>query len=487
MQGPPPRLLDWLLERESATLRPASVDWATVGTPALRARAMPHQIQAVNRVVDACEGRAILAMPTGTGKSLVSAAAAAHYGGRVLVVASAQQQWRHEFETWTDMRCVLVNGASGDIGARGVDVVISTYKSVGLRSDIMATEWTTVIVDESHKLGGDCDTNAAVVRLCARARCALMVSATPMKGRPRELFNPLSALVPRVFDNRKFFEKRYCDAKMGKFGYEANGSTFTDELRLVVLHSLRVTCGDKTEVLPDLPPISFQDVRLPMPAEVRREFEDMQREYKELTKRAEEAPPHLREQAKLRRDALSMKMFKRTGEVKAPHAVRWLLEELLAKLQPDPTHKVLVFCHHQSVVQETCDALKRAGVPHVSVHGGTPLKKRHEALEAMRDPLDASARVAVLTLGTSAESLNLTGATEVVMFQLSFTPAQNDQAFARAWRKGATRPVTVYRMLADDTSDETILRIHRTKNAHNERLFGPGDDGPPQKTARMTS
>lgn len=466
VEAPHPRLLEFFGEKGR---RGDPADWAALGSPALRSCAMPHQVAAVNRIVEELGGRAFLAMPTGTGKTLTAAAVAAHYGGCVLVVASAQHQWVEEFEAWAEFPFhSIVNGAQGELPPEGEPgVVVCTYKSVGLRADVAARRWTTVIVDESHKMGGDCDTNAAVVRACERARCVLLVSATPMKGRPAELFNSFRCLLPKVFTNRRAFEARYCDGKVGRFGYEARGATNTEELA-ALFDRLSVSC-DKAAALPDLPPIRFHDVRLEMPRPVLEEFERMQAEYEELTRRAEQAPEHLRVSIKLKRDALSMRMYQRTGEAKAPFCVAWLLE-LLGRTPPD--EKVLVFVHHVSVMDEACAALEAAGVGHVRVDGTVSAKRRHESLKAIRDPADPRARVAVLTLGTCAESLTLApGACVVVMFQLAFTPAINDQAYARAWRKGATRPVEVYRLIAGGTADETVLRIHASKERTTERIF----------------
>jgi len=466
VEAPDPRLIDLLCETHKGH---TAVDWSALGSPTLRANVMPHQVRAVDRVVAELGGRAIVALPTGTGKSLTAAAVAAHYGGWVLIIASAQTQWREEFEMWTEFESyVIVNGSNGEMpDAASSAVVISTYKSVGLREDIKKRKWTTVIVDESHKLGGDCDTNKAIVDVCKRAKCALMVSATPMKNRPREMFNTLRALLPHVFTNRKKFEERYCDGKQGRFGYEANGATNTEEMSALVDH-LSVTC-DKHAVLPDLPPITYEDVRLTMSAEVVQEFQEMQTEYDDLTRRADEAPEHLKEMYKFKRDAVSTRMYVHTAEVKTPHCVAWLLD-FLGK-QKDRTEKVLVFYHHELVKKMVCAALTEAGVGYVQIDGAVPTNKRHAMLRPIRDPHDEKTRVALLTLGTCAESLNLCGACVVVMFQLAFTPAQNDQAYARAWRKGATRPVRVYRMIANGTHDETMLRILSKKETVTEKIF----------------
>ena len=46
-----------------------------------------------------------------------------------------------------------------------------------------------------------------------------------------------------------------------------------------------------------------------------------------------------------------------------------------------------------------------------------------------------------------------------------WNPAVEDQASDRAYRLGQQRPVTVYRLVARGTVEESILKLHRSKRA----------------------
>lgn len=468
VDAPNPKLVDWL---ESTGPRGDPLNWKTIGSDLLRSSIDLHQVKAVNRVVEELGGRAFVALPPGTGKTLTSVTIAAHYGLPILAIVptSAQGQWKEEFGMWTDFSpCTFVKGARKEDEDPLGDVVVTTYTSVQMRpDDVGKRKWKTVIIDESQSLGGDCDTNAAIVKICERAQCVLAVSGTVMNGRPRELFNVFRSLMPKIFTNRKVFEKRYCEAKIGRFGYENRGAAHVDELE-TVFNYMMVTCS-KEEVLKNLPPITYTDVRFDMSDDDKTEFADMERKYKELGKKAESAPMELAVKLKSAMDALSGKMRMRTGQAKLPQAVEWILNLLSNR---DPTEKVLVFCHYISLLDEVCTALKDRNIGYARIDGKVPTHKRFEAIKAIKNPNDPSARVGVLSLGTGATALNLApGANIVVLLEMSFTPSDHEQACARSWRRGAKRPVEVYRMIANSSYDDVILRIHASKERTADQIF----------------
>ena len=58
-----------------------------------------------------------------------------------------------------------------------------------------------------------------------------------------------------------------------------------------------------------------------------------------------------------------------------------------------------------------------------------------------------------------------------------WNPAVEDQASDRAHRIGQQRPVTVYRLVAKDTIEERILKLHADKRDLADGLLEGTDDG----------
>ena len=59
--------------------------------------------------------------------------------------------------------------------------------------------------------------------------------------------------------------------------------------------------------------------------------------------------------------------------------------------------------------------------------------------------------------------LKITRANHVFHFDRWWNPAVEDQASDRAHRIGQERPVTIYRLIMQDSIEEQILRLHRDK------------------------
>ena len=83
----------------------------------------------------------------------------------------------------------------------------------------------------------------------------------------------------------------------------------------------------------------------------------------------------------------------------------------------------------------------------------------------------------LISLRAGGAGLNLTAADYVIHMYPWWNPAVEDQASDRAHRIGQERPVTIYRLVAQDTIEERILQLHAGKRDLADGLLAGTEDG----------
>jgi SNF2 family DNA or RNA helicase len=73
--------------------------------------------------------------------------------------------------------------------------------------------------------------------------------------------------------------------------------------------------------------------------------------------------------------------------------------------------------------------------------------------------------ILLVSLRAGGTGLNLTAADHIFLLDPWWNPAVEDQAADRAHRIGQTRPVMVYRLVAQETVEERILALQVRKRA----------------------
>ena len=143
------------------------------------------------------------------------------------------------------------------------------------------------------------------------------------------------------------------------------------------------------------------------------------------------------------------------------------VEELL-----EGGHKALVFSQfvkHLKLIEEWA---KKQGISYQYLDGSTPLKKRQERIEAFQR---GEGDFFLISLKAGGTGLNLTAADFVIHTDPWWNPAVEDQATDRAHRIGQERPVTVYRLVAENTIEEKILNLHAKKRDLADSLLAGTD------------
>ncbi len=136
-----------------------------------------------------------------------------------------------------------------------------------------------------------------------------------------------------------------------------------------------------------------------------------------------------------------------------------MLRDPLIELK-DEGHRVLVFSQFVQHLQLIRQMLDEEKITYQYLDGSTPADQRAREVDAFQN---GDATAFLISLKAGGTGLNLTAADYVIHMDPWWNPAVEDQATDRAHRIGQTKPVIVYRIIAQGTIEEEILKLHDTK------------------------
>ncbi len=336
---------------------------------------------------------------------------------------------------------------------RPFDVVITSYAILQLEADrLAALSFEVAILDEAQLIKNAQTLRAkAAFRLVAKARFA--TTGTPIENRLGELHSLFRFLNPGFLGTEKTFEARFA----GPIEREKNAQVRDQLRRLISPFVLRRT---KSQVLPELPARTEVTLRVDLGIEELALYEALRE--KTLEGLASDASRNQRilllaAITRLRRAASNSKMV--LPDSTAPSAKLEALEELLDELL-EGGHKALIFSQfvdHLSLIRAM---IERRGVGYQYLDGATSGARRETAIEEFQA---GKSSVFLISLKAGGFGLNLTAADTVIHMDPWWNPATEDQASDRAHRIGQSRPVTIYRIVANGTIEEKILELHHRK------------------------
>lgn len=303
-------------------------------------------------------------------------------------------------------------------------------------------------------------TQAICRSVLERDGSAWLVTGTPQKKDPRDLFTVLSLAGLHTAAGWPDFESFRLDfgGTFGPWGLEwpseppaANLQRIEQGLRAVMLRRLKV------DVMPELPPKQWVDVEVEISREAAREADkavaalkalgiDLEKTTLEALAAASEGPAF--QEVSRARNALA--------QAKVPA----LLEVLREHEDAYPQDPILCWSVHKAPLRALREAMGK----------GWDLIVGQETSEAKVTRLvDAFQRGELrglgLTLAKGATSLTLTRAWRAVFVDLLYTPADNVQAEDRIHRFGQTWPVIYTRLWARHAIDRRVRELLAERTA----------------------
>lgn len=470
----------WETADEQAASEPASLD-----VPGLTATLYPYQARGIAWMHDALRrtGGLILADEMGLGKTIQM------LGVLLLEQPSPQEpalivcpttliaNWVREIEKFAAGLSVLVH--RGPDRARlhrnlqGRQIVITTYDT--LVNDLVlfkAVRWSYLICDEAQAIKNpEAQRRLAVAEVPRRH--TIPVTGTPVENHLLDLWSLADVAVPGLLGPQTWFETQFPDTE------DAARALAKVTGPIILKRQVRDVAQDLPERIDIEVPVELGSALV---ADYDRVLDETIAKYPtagalvatgqlqlfcahpwlQATDTVAEGWEERISVARQSGIALITPKLQRTVE---------LLEEAFANKR-----KVLLFANFNA-----CGPLLEEAAAHLPraywdvINGSTPAEER----QAIVDAFSAHDGPAVLILNPRAAGagLNITAATIVIHYTQVWNPALEQQASARAHRRGQTEPVTVYHMFYVDTVEEVMMeRAQRRRELGAEAVPLSGDD-----------
>ncbi|MGC5325393.1 SNF2 helicase associated domain-containing protein [Brevibacillus sp. SYSU BS000544] len=378
--------------------------------------------------------------------------------------ASLLYNWRNEINKFApEIRSMIIDGTRTERNtllnaAAEVDVIITSYPL--LRRDIQMYQehfFHTLILDEAQVFKNHHTQTAQVVKeIQATYRFAL--TGTPVENRLEELWSIYDAVFPDLFPNRRQFN-------------ELPREIVAKRSRPFLLRRL------KTDVLTELP----EKIESIQASELLPEQKKLYAAY--LAKLREETLKHLDKETfdknkikilagltRLRQLCCHPSLF--VEEYRGSSAKFEQLLEIVDDCR-SAGKRMLIFSQFTEMLGMIGKELGYLGIPFFYLDGQTPASERVELCNRFND---GERDLFLVSLKAGGTGLNLTGADTVILYDLWWNPAVEQQAADRAHRIGQKNVVQVIRLVTQGTVEEKMIELQQRKKNLIEEVIQPGQE-----------
>jgi len=412
---------------------------------------------------------ACLADDMGLGKTVQALALLSERGskGPALVVAptSVGFNWLREAERFTpQLRPRMYRGGKRAQILEDLqpgDLLITSYSLVARDEEALKEiNFSTLILDEAQAIKNpDTRRARAIHNLQAQFRIAL--TGTPIENRVSDLWSIFAAVTPGLLGRREEFRSRFI-SPMEKRG--AAGAAARKALaRCIRPFILRRT---KEEVAPELPPRTSVVLRVVLSGPEKKLYNEMRSAaITGLRSQMDSSDGDVRRfqvlaaLTRLRQLACHPRLVDPASELSSSKLE--LLCALLDELRGQG-HRALVFSQFTTHLDLAREALDARDFTYRYLDGSLSEPRRRMEVDAFQS---GEGDAFLISLRAGGTGLNLTGASYVIHLDPWWNPAVEDQAADRAHRIGQEQPVTIYRLVAQDTIEEAIISLQEEKRA----------------------
>jgi SNF2 family DNA or RNA helicase len=341
------------------------------------------------------------------------------------------------------------------------DCVIISYGLLQRESEILKdVRWNTIVADEAQALKNPLAKRTKAA-FALKGDFKMITTGTPIENNLTELWSLFRFINPGLLGGLKRFGSRFSlpieNVKEDKLAARKASQGLRTLIQPFILRRM------KNQVLSELPPRIEINIPVEMTAKEQAFYEALRLNAIDNISKEQQANTGeqririLAELVKLRQACCHPKLVMAESDI--PSAKFAALNELLIELKLN-NHKALIFSQFVGHLQLIKQHIESQGFSYQYLDGSTPQKQRQKRVNAFQN---GEGDIFLISLKAGGSGLNLTAADYVIHMDPWWNPAVEEQASDRAHRMGQTRPVTIYRLITQNTIEQKIVALHQHK------------------------
>ncbi len=424
--------------------------------PELNITLFPYQKVGV-KFIEAADGCGMIFDQPGLGKTAQSIAYAVKHNLKTLVVcpASLKYNWHNEITKFTNAQSFIIDSKMKDmpLNFSGYNFIMINYDIVSkFEEHFLDGQFDLIVLDEGHAIKSyKAKRTQSILKLKDSFKHKIILTGTPLLSRPQELFTLLNFIRPEEWNSFWPYAKRYCDLKKMPWGNDYSGSS--NELELHEKISPYYIRRLKVDVLKDLPPKLQTSLILDLSTKYRKEYNRMLKDYVKYL--VEEKQYQKAKKAQFNEQLVKLGALKQLCIEDKLEKLDEILSEFVENEQ-----KVVIFSQYASVIDKLAERYPQLAV---KLTGAMSTTERNEAVKQFKE--DPKILFFLGTIGAAGVGLTLTEASNVIIIDQPWTPAELEQAEDRCHRIGTESTVNVYYLISKDTIDVDIQALLSKKQS----------------------
>lgn len=383
----------------------------------------------------------------------------------IVTPASLMYNWLSELKRFApEISVIIADGTRPERAAKlrslhGIDVIITSYPLLRRDIDLYVTRfYHTIVLDEAQAFKNHTTQTAQAVK-ALQAKHRFGLTGTPLENKVEELWSLFGAIFPELFPARKVF------ADMPRESISRRARPFLlRRLKSDVLKELpdKIETMQATNLLPEQKKL-YVSYLAKLRTETVKHLDNDRSFHQNRIK-------ILAGITRLRQICCHPALF--VTDYEGSSAKFEQLFEIVEECR-STGKRMLIFSQFTQMLGLISKELVRQGIPYFYLDGSTKASERVELCNRFNE---GERDIFLASLKAGGTGLNLTGADTVVLYDLWWNPAVEQQAADRAHRIGQTKVVQVIRLAAHGTVEDKMYQLQQRKKNMIDDIIQPGEE-----------